>query len=221
MAAGLRLTDAVSTGLKRPAFDQKGEQLSVGEDKMICRGHSKSKQSEVLKVIAIAAMVMLTLGMEMASAQSRNLGNGFRDHGPFADVTVSRGTVCTVDGEGRNVVLVWLFDNRYAYALGVIDAQTGAIEEIPRPIERDCPFASILSSQGRYYTYMGGHFLEFDPLKREFTVVQEGPSRAAMSMTEDDDGRIWAANRAGGGAAFTIVLPTVRPPNQPIVEGME
>ncbi len=144
-------------------------------------------------MIAIAAMVMVTLGVQMASAQTRNLGNGFRDHGPFADVTVSRGTVCTVDGEGRNVVLVWLFDNRYAYALGVIDAQTGAIEEIPRPIERDCPFASILSSQGRYYTYMGGHFLEFDPLKREFSVVQEGPSRAAMSMTEDDGGRIWAA----------------------------
>ncbi|MGI5817298.1 MAG: hypothetical protein ACOX9R_04295 [Armatimonadota bacterium] len=145
-----------------------------------------------LKVIAIMMVLVAAPCGQSASAQSVDLGGGFIDHGPFADVTVSRGTVCTVDGEGNDVVLVWLFDNRYAYALAVIDAQTGEIEEIPRPIERDCPFASILASNGRYYTYMGGHFIEFDPLQREFTFVQEGPSRAAMSMTEDDNGVIWA-----------------------------
>lgn len=137
--------------------------------------------------------IMTAIAGATGAAQIRVLGNGFMDHGPFADVAVSRGTVCTTDGEGRNVVLVWLFDSRYAYGLGVIDAETGAIKEIPRPIERDCPFASLLSSNGRYYTYMGGHFLEFDPLRREFSFIQKGPARVAMSMTEDDNGCIWAA----------------------------
>ncbi|MEA3402149.1 MAG: hypothetical protein U9R79_13010 [Armatimonadota bacterium] len=128
-----------------------------------------------------------------AWAQTQDLGDGFKDHGPVADVAESRGMVCTEDGDGNSVVLVWLFDHRYAYALAVIDAQTGEIEEIPRPIENDCPFSSLLASNGRYYTYFGGHFIEFDPRRREFTFVREGPSRAAMSMTEDDSGTVWAA----------------------------
>ena len=143
--------------------------------------------------VACVAFLLLVMTGAGVGAQAVDLGNGFMDHGSFADVTVSRGTVCTLDGDGNEVVLIWLFDNRYAYALAVIDARTGEIEEVPRPIERDCPFASVLGSNGRYYTYMGGHFLEFDPLRREFSFVQEGPSRAAMSMTEDDSGVIWAA----------------------------
>ncbi|MFP3903980.1 MAG: PQQ-binding-like beta-propeller repeat protein [Armatimonadota bacterium] len=126
-------------------------------------------------------------------AETTDLGDGFQHHGPVSDVAQSRGMVCTEDGEGNPVVLVWLFDHRYAYALGVINAETGEMEEIPRPIDRDCPFASLLAQNGRYYTYFGGHFIEFDPKKREFTAVHEGPPRVAMSMTEDYDGVIWAA----------------------------
>lgn len=148
---------------------------------------------ELLRILALCGLLAAAFAAHTAHAQTKDLGNGFRDHGCFAQATTSRGTVCTVDGEGNNVVLVWLFDHRYAYALAVIDAQTGEIEQIPRPIAGDCPFASILSNKGRYYTYMGGHFIEFDPLKREFSFVQAGPARSAMSMTEDDGGVIWAA----------------------------
>lgn len=51
----------------------------------------------------------------------------------------------------------------------------------------------MLASNGRYYTYFGGHFMEFDPVRREFSFVQEAQERMAMSMTEDDEGGIWAA----------------------------
>ncbi|MFO7946075.1 MAG: hypothetical protein R6V19_04590 [Armatimonadota bacterium] len=139
--------------------------------------------------------VMIFLAAHTTMAQTKDLGNGFKNHGAFGDVAENRGMVCTEDGEGNPVVLVWLFDHRYAYALGVINALTGEAQRIPRPTGHDCPFSSLLASNGRYYTYFDYHFLEFDPKKREFTVVQEGPddARRARSMTEDDDGRIWAA----------------------------
>ncbi|MFO7948639.1 MAG: hypothetical protein R6V19_17690 [Armatimonadota bacterium] len=149
----------------------------------------------LLSVTLVFGLLMAIMIAMPLQAEPEDLGNGFKDHGPLSTVATSRGMVCTEDGDGRAVVLVWLFDHRYAYALGVIDAETGEIEEIPRPIERDCPFSSLLSSEGLYYTYFGGHFMEFDPQQREFTVVQKGPEGAnrARSMTEDDNGVIWAA----------------------------
>lgn len=154
---------------------------------------SAGSECAVLAVIALAILFAGVVHPQAAFAQSTDLGGGFIDHGPFADANISRGIVCTVDGDGRDVVLVWLFDHREGYALAVIDAETGETEEIPRPVHRNSPFASILSSQGLYYTYFAGHFMEFDPRRREFSVVQQGPWRDAFSMTEDDRGVIWAA----------------------------
>lgn len=141
----------------------------------------------------LAAVLAGGLFGHCAHAQTRDLGGGFRDHGRFSAAMTSRGMVCTVDGEGNDVILVWLFDHRYAYALAVIESMTGDVELVPRPIAEDCPFASVLATNGRYYTHFGGHFMEFDPVKREFSFVQQTPSRAAMYMTEDDEGLIWAA----------------------------
>jgi two-component system sensor histidine kinase KdpD len=42
----------------------------------------------------------------------------------------------------------------------------------------------------------------------------------SKGIVEAHGGRIWAANQAGGGTAFTIVLPAVSPPDLPIPEGM-
>ncbi|MFP3904470.1 MAG: hypothetical protein ACLFWB_09555, partial [Armatimonadota bacterium] len=148
----------------------------------------------LLTLAFVSACMLHLLAAAPVYSQTTDLGDGFKDHGPFSTAAQSRGMVCTEDGDGRSVVLVWLFDHRYSYALGVIDAETGEIEEIPRPIDRDCPFASLLAENGRYYTYFGGHFMEFDPQKREFTAVKKGPESAnrARSMTEDDNGVIWA-----------------------------
>ncbi len=144
-------------------------------------------------MVTISVAVIAMMAPMSVEAQRAEIGESFIDHGPAGAANSNRGMACTVDGEGNEVVLVWLFDRRYSYALAVIDAQTGEVEEVPRPIDDDCPFSSMLASNGRYYTYFGGHFMEFDPVRREFTFVQESAPRMAMSMTEDDEGRILAA----------------------------
>ena len=147
---------------------------------------------EVVRVIAIAAILGAGPGVLGATAQTRDLGNGFMDHGPFADVLVSRGLVSTSDGDGNDVVVALVRASGLAEAV-VIDARTGEVDQIPFPGRADWPFSSLLSSRGLYYTYTGGHFMEFDPAVRDFSYVEQGPNRCSMSMTEDDDGVIWSA----------------------------
>ena len=125
---------------------------------------------------------------------SEDLGNGFRHHGVATPISNHRGIVATVDGDGRNVVLLWLYDHRGGYALLLIDGSTGKSEEYPMPYPPggDGPFASILSSRNRFYTHFNSHFCEFDPVERAFTFHGETVPRMAMGMTEDDGGRIWS-----------------------------
>ena len=130
-----------------------------------------------------------------------NLGNGFFHHGVATPISNHRGTVATVDGEGRNVVLLWLLDHRGGYALLMIKADTGKSEEFPMPFPPggDCPFASILSLGNKFYTHFNSHFVEFDPERRAFTFVRQTAPQMAMGMTEDDNGLIWSVTYPDSG----------------------
>jgi hypothetical protein len=130
-----------------------------------------------------------------AAAATVDLGNGFRDHGVVTPISNHRGTVATVDGEGRNVVLAWLMDHRGGYALLMVDVETGEAEQFPLPMSGqtvDAPYASILSSGNRFYTHFNSHFIEFDPAARKITFTGKTTPQMAMGMTEDDNGLIWA-----------------------------
>ncbi len=130
----------------------------------------------------------------MAGPSTEDMGNGFFHHGVATPISNHRGTAVTVDGGGRNVVLIWLYDHRGGYALLLIDAETGKSEEFPMPFPPggDGPFAAILSTRNKYYTHFNSHFAEFDPEARAFTFHHKTVPQMAMSMTEDDDGRIWS-----------------------------
>ncbi len=145
-------------------------------------------------VLACIALALVALMTQTAYGATEDLGNGFLHHGVATPVSNHRGTVATVDGDGRDVVLVWLFDHRGGYALLVIDAETGKSEELPMPFPPggDCPYASILSSGNKFYTHFNSHFCEFDPVKGEFSFVQKTAPQMAMGMTEDDQGVIWS-----------------------------
>jgi len=152
-------------------------------------------QEGLLTVLAISSVMLLALTTTPVPAASVDLGNGFMDHGVATPNSNHRGTVATVDGDGRNVALVWLFDHTGGYALLVIDAETGESRQLPMPFPSrgDCPYSSILSSNNRYYTHFASHFVEYDPVAGEFTFFHETAPQMAMSMTEDDNGVIWSA----------------------------
>ena len=150
--------------------------------------------------IVLLAMPLLALALRSSLGATEDIGNGFRHHGVATPVSNHRGTVATVDGENRNVVLVWLYDHRGGYALLMIDAETGKSDQIPMPFRPgDAPFASILSSRNRFYTHFNSHFVEFDPQKRAFTFHHKTAPRVAMGMTEDDSGVIWAITYPNSG----------------------
>ncbi len=129
--------------------------------------------------------------------------SAFVDHGVATPVSNHRGIVATVDGQGRDIVLIWLFDRRGGYALLLIDAQTGKAEEFPMPFPPggDCPYASILSSSNKFYTHFNSHFVEFDPARRAFTFEHATAPQMAMGMTEDDNGVIWSVTYPQSGVA--------------------
>ncbi len=153
------------------------------------------------KLIVLVGAGLTALAVQAALAATEDLGNGFFHHGVATPVSNHRGTVATVDAEGRDVVLVWLFDHRGGYALLMIDAETGNSEEIPMPFPPggDCPYASILSSGNRFYTHFNSHFVEFDPEKRAFTFFTKTAPQMAMGMTEDDNGVIWSVTYPNSG----------------------
>ncbi len=126
-------------------------------------------------------------------AESVDLGNGFMDHGVGVPISNHRGTVATVDGNGEPVVLSWLRDYRGCYSLLMVNALTGETRQFTTPHIGDDPFASVLSSNNRFYTHFGSVFMEFDPTVPGFTFHTDTTPRMAMSMTEADDGTIWSA----------------------------
>ncbi|MGQ9463852.1 MAG: hypothetical protein ACUVRR_12510 [Candidatus Fervidibacter sp.] len=144
--------------------------------------------------LAFACILLALKGTGVTTA-AEDLNGKFVDHGVAAPFSTHRGVVATKDGQGSNIVLVWLMDHRGCYELLLIDAETGRSEEFLTPFSwgGDCPYASILSSANRFYSHFGSHFVEFDPVKRVFTFFHKTAPQMAMSMTEGDDGTIWSA----------------------------
>ncbi len=139
-------------------------------------------------------MILLFVMPQAVCAATEDIGNGFLHHGVAAPVSTSRGIVATVDGQRRNVVLVWLLDCRGGYGLLMIDAETGKSQQFPMPFPCGgyCVFASVFSSGSKLYTQFSRHFAEFDPAKRAFTFCAQGGGKIGSALTEDDNGVIWA-----------------------------
>ena len=133
---------------------------------------------------------------DAAEAQaSQAQAAGFVDHGIPTPVAQTRGVVSTVDQSGQDVILTWLQDWRGGYAILMVNAETGASQQFDVPFKPDGdePSAIYLSSKNRLYTLFNSQFVEFDVASKRFTFHGKVNGKTAMSLTEDKDGRIWAA----------------------------
>ena len=132
---------------------------------------------------------------EAQAGQSQAQTAGFVDHGIPTPVAQTRGVVSTVDQSGQDVILTWLQDWRGGYAILMVNAETGASQQFDVPFKPDGdePSAIYLSSKNRLYTLFNSQFVEFDVASKRFTFHGKVNGKTAMSLTEDKDGRIWAA----------------------------
>ena len=94
---------------------------------------------------------LICLPSSQALPATKDLGQGFSDHGVATNSSCHRGAVAATDGQGRPVFLAWLMDHRGSYALLLIDVEAGKAEVHPVTFPLgDSPFASILSSHGKF-----------------------------------------------------------------------
>ncbi len=124
--------------------------------------------------------------------QSRDMGDGFVNHGVPVRVSRTCGGAVVQDGQGRPRLLLGIQEHRGASGLAMIDPDTGQTKFYDLPFETNrAPFAFLYSKRGYYYMLFGSRFIEFDPRTGKYTFVTEAPDRA-MWLTEDDNGVIWA-----------------------------
>lgn len=131
--------------------------------------------------------------------------SGFYDLGIAAPVTESRGVVVTRDAKGRFLTVSSLLDMSPLGSLLVTDIDTGETKqyEFPEMTRSErfaewAPYASLLSGNGRFYTFAGKTLLEFDVDERRFTfagVPAPGEScYTGACMIDGPDGRIYAGS---------------------------
>ena len=147
IAESIRIASA-AFAVRRAATFAERKATNVVSAPFVVRRAATFAERKATDISAAVLATLLCLAFAVSAlGEQTDLGNGFQHHGVATPVSNHRGIVCTADGQGRGVVLAWLFDHRGGYALLVIDAETGASREIPMPFAPggDCPYSSILS----------------------------------------------------------------------------
>jgi dienelactone hydrolase len=130
---------------------------------------------------------------------------GFADLGIAAPVTESRGVVVTRDAKGRSLAVACLLDMSPLGSLLVTDIDTGETRqyEFPESTRSErfavwAPYASLLSRNGRFYTFAGKTLLEFDVDERKFSFSGvPAPTEecyTGTAMIDGPDGRIYGGS---------------------------
>ncbi len=117
-----------------------------------------------MRELLVISVLLILGGLAMAQ------DNGFTDHGICAEVAESRGVVATQTPSGKNLIIACVIDQAPRGYILVTDVDTGETEQIfyPESVRNSAPFASLMSTNGRFYTGAGPAFLEFDPETREW-----------------------------------------------------
>ena len=127
-----------------------------------------------------------------------DISQTFIDHGVGAPVAEGRGVIATRDANGRAVVLALSMDLSPRGWILLTDIDAGDTEQLPFPegVANSPPFASLLSGNGRFYTFAGKTFLELDLTARKWLFHGvPAPSESVCTgdaMVDGPDGRIYA-----------------------------
>lgn len=130
---------------------------------------------------------------------------GFVDLGIAVPVSESRGVVVTQDAQGRFLAVACLLDMSPLGSLVVTNIETKETQqyEFPENTRSErfagwAPYASLLSCNGRFYTFAGSTLLEFDVNRRQFTFAGiPAPTEecyTGSAMVDGPDGRIYAGS---------------------------
>lgn len=144
-------------------------------------------------------VLIMIVGALLASVGSGLAQDGFVDHGVGAPVAESRGALAYTDAQGRNMVLILSTDQSERGWVLFVDTATEEWSQLyyPERVPNSPPFASLLSKNGRFYTFAGPTFLELDLNRREWLFHGKPPAPISCvvgtAMVDGPDGRIYAA----------------------------
>lgn len=154
--------------------------------------------------VLAALIAQLCLIAPAALAQAPIQAPGFTDRGIGANVAENGGAVITRDAAGHNLVIANSMDisPRGWILLTDIDSEETQQIYFPEGVGNGDPYASLMHSNGKFYTANGRTFLVFDPNSREFIFHGEpAPDQGVyMAMIEAPDGTIWT-----GGTPKTVL----------------
>jgi len=111
-----------------------------------------------------------------------------------------RGVVATQAPDGSHLAIACSLDLSPRPWMLVTDLDTGETEQVymPEGTPNSAPYASLLSSNGRFYTCEGPTFLEFDLAAREFTFhAMPVRGQSYLSFTEVPGGPIYCGSHPG------------------------
>lgn len=142
---------------------------------------------------------------EEASRASLVKESGFAELGIAAPATENRGVVCTQDRNSRQLAVACLLDMSTVGSLLVTDIDSGETSQYYFPESTGsekwavwAPYASLLSQNGRFYTFAGKSLIEFDVDRREITFCGvPSPTEDCYSgsaVVDGPDGRIYAGS---------------------------
>lgn len=116
-----------------------------------------------MRMPAIVGLIIMTC---VAWAQDGR----FIDHGVGAAVAESRGLVVAEDAEGHGIALALSLDQSPRGWVLLVDLDSGECEQFwyPEGVPNSPPFASLMSKNGRFYTFAGKTLLEFDLQRRQW-----------------------------------------------------
>lgn len=145
--------------------------------------------------VRMAAMAVLALAALSGPARRQAEAAGFAEHGVAAPAGMASWgpgiyAIETEDGTPTILVSAWTKAN-WGSTLLLVDARTGRTRQIDPGMD-GYAMTTYLSSRGPLYTSFLDEFVEFDPNRAEITFREKIPPRYAASITEDDDGIIYA-----------------------------